>query len=635
MEDINFSRESGKQAVGRVPPITDNATAKTQFVNGVQPDSNNVVEKQLSAMDSQAVNESASQDAPSHALAGLLDGQPPELPHISAGFYSLGELIGRVTQESFNGLTGVMDEMSRMRIPIRPGPALTNGLTPHAASDDVSTDSPANQEKKRKFLEWSQTTRERLIKLLVLTTWSSKMDDLRKLMDVLAYLRESDTTYWQVANSIGEIKRRMYPFKLPAPNLPHAAEVLSRGTAAWMGEFHDYIPRAPLSPQETLKALRNMDVLLNTRLILHEDLPVHLRDYEIKNGRATFAFPQEFELDVTLASEDLSKQLYFIDLRFLFDPAPDLGSTRTRDRMQLKVDELLGTVGLASACDFLRNFVLTHKITTWRRQALELQSSYWNKLLRVDLIHRSLVINYWYGSPMPKSWIELGVNSGKTRNGKPVPQDQVRPQLGLRWFRTAKKVAEADSPTLELQHLSVEGILKTTTAMHISHLVQSVERSVLSVVGKETTKLQVSSRTSDIEPSDCALELRLGQSLQKITLGMEPISGKFFISPPSKRTDRTTWELNQMNNPGSDAGPRLMNFMYSELHHQIRKQTERREWMVLQVKSLTTQQLKDTFGREVSLLTMFHPKGWETTTFAIAVTIDVNAEAWWTVKLYV
>ena len=68
-----------------------------------------------------------------------------------------------------------------------------------------------------------------------------------------------------------------------------------------------------------------------------------MRHWTVASGRVTFTVPEEFELDLSLANEDPSSQLYFIDLRLLFSPTSDLPETYFRGYLESEINKVLAT----------------------------------------------------------------------------------------------------------------------------------------------------------------------------------------------------------------------------------------------------------------------------------------------------
>ena len=198
------------------------------------------------------------------------------------------------------------------------------------------------------------------------------------------------------------------------------------------------MPPPLLSSKELLKLLRSVNTILSIRFNLHDTLPPHFRDYNIHDGRATFTVKDEFEVDVTVATDDPSTQLFCIDFRLIFEPAlKEIPNSRFRMEMESRSNEILRTRGLEGLYDFLHDFVMTHKIMMLRRQALEMLSGRWTETIHPSLHKRTLFLHYWTNRPDVKNWIEIGVMR---------PRGKEPSRLGVRWFRDSKEVKDVAIP---------------------------------------------------------------------------------------------------------------------------------------------------------------------------------------------
>src|SRR5205085_665703 len=56
---------------------------------------------------------------------------PPDLPHITFGYQSLGKLIARAAQHCFNELSDTITSMADMPVPV--GASMTNGAGSHGS----------------------------------------------------------------------------------------------------------------------------------------------------------------------------------------------------------------------------------------------------------------------------------------------------------------------------------------------------------------------------------------------------------------------------------------------------------------------------------------------------------------------
>jgi mediator of RNA polymerase II transcription subunit 14 len=172
----------------------------------------------------------------------LLD-LPPELRHvtedhnlrhITEGYQPFGTLIGRVTQECFNGLSDVVNQLAEMQVPT--SSHLTNGASSHPTTNGAENNTPTNHRKKKMLLEWAHSQRQKLIKLLVLSQWSRHVDDVSKMIDLIHWSNSEVHNYHDAADSLGRIKFETHNFKVRNPDMETALAVLSTGEVPWMPE---------------------------------------------------------------------------------------------------------------------------------------------------------------------------------------------------------------------------------------------------------------------------------------------------------------------------------------------------------------------------------------------------------------
>lgn len=237
----------------------------------------------------------------------------------------------------------------------------------------------------------------------------------------------------------------------------------------------DYLPKKPLSAKEILAEFDRINVLLHIRLNLHENLPKHLQNFIIASGRVTFRSPGSFEMDVSILDEDPTSRFYFIDFRFLFSPSSEIPTGQLRYEVEFRLNTILASNGLIACFDFLHDFVLTYKLSVLRRQAEELARRSWNGHLGVTQIGRSLILHYWTQRPAKKSWLEIGVHSGR-KDGVQVE----RPRLNVKWMRHGKAIA--DCLQLDEEDLDVEFFLNTVIQEHIHGLLEAAAKKLSSIM---------------------------------------------------------------------------------------------------------------------------------------------------------
>jgi mediator of RNA polymerase II transcription subunit 14 len=377
-----------------------------------------------------------------------------------------------------------------------------------------------------------------------------------------------------------------------------------------------------------LRTIRSINTALHIRLNIHEDLPLHLRDWRVSNGRATFTFPSEFEFDVTIADEDPSVQFYFVDLRYLFSPAPSLPDGALRDSIQFKADETLLVAGITGCADFLRNIVLTQKITIMEKQARRLLKGAWSSGIRVDLMQRRLVIQYWVDAPFPKSWIEVGVSSGESNNDV-LPGQVSLPSIAARWKRYGSDAGNVLA--LDLATISAERLLRRALSSHISDLLETTMNKIRQSAGSSSV-LAMDLLRSDDEPESCSLELRLGRFSPEHRFSIEPYTGRLSLRPATLVSRNGEYDLNHAgpaSNPMEYAAEKLEIYLCLELLVRYEQRARDFGWESISL-PIPPQYLTARLGFKCVRWMYFRPVGWENekSNWLVALTVSLEGERW-------
>lgn len=297
--------------------------------------------------------------------------------------------------------------------------------------------------------------------------------------------------------------------------------------------------------------------MLSIRLNLedYDRIPPQFKDYSIDDGRVTFKVRGEFELDLTIADDDFDKQWWFLDFRFTFSPAPQELTDRLRFFVEQKVNEVLEKEGLKACYEFLHEFVMTHKINELRRQAVALSRGLWIDNLRIESLNRAISIQYWTNrlagrgggrnSLAPntsKSWVIIGVNSGKT----PAPNAPFgapsTSYLTLRWFRDGKEVSD-EGLSLNTDNISAERLMKRIISLHIKHILTSIHAKLLSKPRYANRQASVTLDLSQDDPSESSLAVQITHS-ETLTVRINAITGFFFLGPVKTYISREESQLN-------------------------------------------------------------------------------------------
>lgn len=163
-------------------------------------------------------------DATKGALASALSQMPPELAHITQGFFPFGQLVNRSTQQCWNDLSDLITELADVQVPSQNQPSadMSNGKVAGNQSNE-------NIHKKVRILEFAQAKRVEFIKLLVLSSWSRQAADVSKLIDLQNFIRTRHDAYSNAVLRVGDMKRDLVRAQVANPDLETALEVLSRG----------------------------------------------------------------------------------------------------------------------------------------------------------------------------------------------------------------------------------------------------------------------------------------------------------------------------------------------------------------------------------------------------------------------
>lgn len=291
--------------------------------------------------------------------------------------------------------------------------------------------------------------------------------------------------------------------------------------------------------------MNELNTLLSLRLNLDEfdKIPPQFRDYVIDSGRVTFKVDGEFEVDLTVGSEDVSEQFWFIDFRFGFSPAVSILPETWRNHFNFEVNNRLANEGLTGCYEFLHELILTCKINELKRQALEMRKGSWTGTVVVEPLHRALALQYWTERPTPgasKSWIQIAVNSG--RKDKLAEGEKATSRLDLKWYRDNKVVTDMEIP-FDGKTLSAEALLRTVVGRHIEFILRGIHERLLGLPRYKNGHFKSQLDISPDEPSESTLKVQVGRTTH-IQLTLDPKTGAFAIKPSMIVTFESQRRLN-------------------------------------------------------------------------------------------
>lgn len=595
-------------------------------------------------------------DAPKQAQAALnapdqaskMDNLPPEIAHITQNFIGIPFLLQRLAQKSHNDLQTKIEELAK--IPIPQGSLNGNAGTTEDNSEE-------NQNKKANLLNFIQDMHGKWVKALVISEWSRKAGQVSKLIDLNVHINEQLAKYDQGLDFMGHIKRGLYQARLPDPDLKTALQVLSTGQAPWFPEVlwpyprndvghanksqFGYIEPPPLTTAEQIKWINELNTLLSVRLNLedHDKIPAQFRDYTIDSGRVTFKVEGEFEVDLTIADEDFDKQFWFIDFRFTFSPAPQDLSEALRVFLEMKVNEALGTDGLRGCYELLHELTLTHKINELRRQAVQLSRGRWIENMKVERLNRALSIQYWTNrlpttnsNSGPKSWIIVGVNSGRTTKPNSPPKTSSTSHLELRWFQDGKEIRDVDV-VVDSQDISAETLIKKIVAKHVGNILSSIYDRLLSKPRFEKRQASISLSINSEDPSESTLVVQLTHS-QSLTVRINPTTGMFTMEPAAQSyIYKSEAFLNQRaRNLVEDGVMQIESIRWQSTFGELVRLGEGQGWRASR-RPVGSEEVKRLHAsREPHNMLWLRREGWAATWYLV-VCLSLAGDTWWLVEM--
>ena len=381
-----------------------------------------------------------------------------------------------------------------------------------------------------------------------------------------------------------------------------------------------------------LDTLEHLNTLLSMRLNLQEydTLPLQFKDYTIKSGRVSFRVAGEFEIDLTIADEDPEKQFWFIDFRFLFTPTILKLPAHLRFYIESRVNAVLLTDGLPGCYKILHELVLTHKVSEFRRQASDLARAKWVESVRVEALNRAVSIQYWLDRKGPKSWMILGVHSGRRKDGRNDPKSTSH--LFVRWFRDGKEVKDADIQ-FDTVNISAGELLKTVVAKHIIHILGAIHEKLQSKPLFAANEMALELTASMEEPSESILKVQV-TSKQAITVAIEPTTGKFIVGPGSLHTLKAEFGLNSKSVDPANDGHAYIELLRCEMAaDEIITHGLSVGWMRIRRPDVKADDLKQVLPKDTLHVAWFRRPGWRKEWF-VAVSFSMSGDRWWLMETY-
>ncbi|KIW90493.1 uncharacterized protein Z519_09139 [Cladophialophora bantiana CBS 173.52] len=612
---------NGEQvANGFQQPVADSAPDAGHLKQGSLPQ--NALPPSIDHTPSHANGDGSSQqrsDIGGRNDANLPAEAPSEILQLISqdSYLPMAALINRASQSCWNGLSDLVTQLASMpvlELPPEQAKLLPNGLP--------NNQSKTNLDKKDRLLKFSNDQKADFIKLLVLLQWSKNVEEVSKTISINYWLMQRREAYWNAIGSMALLKQESSGFQIPNPDLKTAAEVLSRGRVLNFPRL-GYNPQKDLSSRQILRILQSLNRALSVKLALSEDLPLHLRRFRIHDGRATFTVPTEFELDVSVLDESLDSPFRVVDFRFSFQPSPHIPD-QLHSEIELYANSNIDREGLRGCYDFLHELALSYKLAELHKQAIDLARKQWSGNLRVELIRRNLIVQYWPERQFVKGWIEIGITSGRGKQASTKVEST--PFLEIKWMRQGKRV---DSLQLHLDDavLCFEDILRQVIAQNSTQILDNIYDKLVLTPLFANADLFLEQSLSYEDPEECSLTIQITRS-SELQLKVDPVTGLLVLRPVTERTERLQYEINRIQGVADDIVSKLLNYRCSIMESMVLVGILGTRWEVLRSFKLSQAEVKALFGGPVPRINMLRQNQW-TLDYTLAITHTADGDHWW------
>ncbi|GAA5924067.1 hypothetical protein JCM3775_005586 [Rhodotorula graminis] len=199
-----------------------------------------------------------------------------ELPTVLQDLVPLGYLVDRVVAQAYSDLATLVETLP----------------------------SHSDQLRKRALVDYVLNTRRQLVKLLVLTRWSTEAKPIHKAMNLVGFLSRQNHAVDSAVHSLEHAATQLAAARLRNYDLESALTVLSSGTypSLPLALSQPFTASGPMTDAEVVGTLHDVDAVLRWRLVMRLDhVPLAMRrvPWRVADGRVVFTVPGLWEAALT------------------------------------------------------------------------------------------------------------------------------------------------------------------------------------------------------------------------------------------------------------------------------------------------------------------------------------------------
>ncbi|GAA5844535.1 hypothetical protein JCM9279_006338 [Rhodotorula babjevae] len=199
-----------------------------------------------------------------------------ELPTVLQDLVPLGYLVDRVVAQAYSDLATLVETLP----------------------------SHSDQLRKRALVDYVLHTRRQLVKLLVLTRWSTEAKPIHKAMNLVGFLSRQNHAVDSAVSALDHAATQLAGARLRNYDLDSALSVLTSGTypALPLALSQPFTASGPLTDADVVATLHDVDAVLRWRLVMRLDhVPLAMRrvPWRVADGRVVFTIPGLWEAAFT------------------------------------------------------------------------------------------------------------------------------------------------------------------------------------------------------------------------------------------------------------------------------------------------------------------------------------------------
>eukprot|EP01135_Chromosphaera_perkinsii_P012149 Nk52_evm13s2596 gene=Nk52_evmTU13s2596 len=160
----------------------------------------------------------------------------------------------------------------------------------------------SDSERKLAILHFVHTTRQKLMRLLVLVKWAKNAHEIQKSSIIASFLEEQSNLFRSAADALYFLHVRLAFARAPAYNIPTAIDVLTTGKYSRLPTaIQSVVPQPGLSDEERDDVFAYLNTCIRVRL-LNTRIPDSATQVHVEAGRCVLTVRNHFEITLTAVS---------------------------------------------------------------------------------------------------------------------------------------------------------------------------------------------------------------------------------------------------------------------------------------------------------------------------------------------